>query len=491
LAFVPPFESTNHVIPPKLINQDLLPGAVPTNAFWTNFLVGDDHGLNQGAGQVTLSPYTVRNLPQRLEVSYGNDRRVVSNESIVEYFNADIAFSGFSNDQTKRATSREVVAFDPFSVTLQYYFQNETNDNANHFFKPFLVRGSPYMTVEYQNISPLLEFNSTIKKINQKPILNSNTFTDSRFEIEMEVYSTKNTSKLQKWIIYFEEERTLKVKFVNEIHQAPYSVTGWINAFTLYRLIDQRPYTGVIRAAIVPEDPQDDTIKLLDQHVALYPIRTSIQHEVNGLTGKIHFCWETKQFRSIKHVPSLLVLADPHHMDSFSPIQSPGFEIQKQMGHRTLKSYMTPILLGQNHCWILEEKLSKIMWNAPQNVPDQYVAPIKEALLKDANFTPQALDPYFFGKEISRQARLVLIADQLKLEETRDHLLNHMEKWIEPWMIGQNMDPFVYDKKWGGICSKNGLAGVFWMTDFGNGWYNDHVSTMYNYCTVYVYSYVV
>lgn len=48
LALLPPFVARGHPIPPKIINRAAFPGAIPTNAFWTNLLVGDDHGLNPG-----------------------------------------------------------------------------------------------------------------------------------------------------------------------------------------------------------------------------------------------------------------------------------------------------------------------------------------------------------------------------------------------------------------------------------------------------------
>lgn len=48
LTLLPPFVSRKHPIPPKVIDRAAFAGAIPTNAFWTNLLVGDDHGLNPG-----------------------------------------------------------------------------------------------------------------------------------------------------------------------------------------------------------------------------------------------------------------------------------------------------------------------------------------------------------------------------------------------------------------------------------------------------------
>jgi endo-1,3(4)-beta-glucanase len=110
----------------------------------------------------------------------------------------------------------------------------------------------------------------------------------------------------------------------------------------------------------------------------------------------------------------------------------------------------------------------------PSRIPD-----IIKALRNDSadGSFPNASDPYFFGKQIARQARLVLIADTLRQNDIMESILDRLESFLLPWLVGRNEDYFVYDTVWGGLCSTNGLRGVFWMTDFGNGWYNDHVSS--------------
>lgn len=41
-------------------------------------------------------------------------------------------------------------------------------------------------------------------------------------------------------------------------------------------------------------------------------------------------------------------------------------------------------------------------------------------------------------------------------------------------IAGKNSDPLRYDDSYGGVVSTNGVNDPY--ADFGNGWYNDHVS---------------
>ncbi|TMW59254.1 hypothetical protein Poli38472_004323 [Pythium oligandrum] len=496
LKLSPPFDHKLHIIPPKMINRSAFTQAIPTNAFWTNLLVGDDHGLNVGAGQVTLSPYTVRSLPKRLDISYGDSRRVATNTSITEYFNADVSFTGYSRkiaeDQVGlsrllgdgNSTSRHVVAFDPLSVTVQYSFDegDSNGQTPKQYMDTLLVRGSPYVTVDYHEVIPVIEFNATVYSINAVPVQNEDEptpgrqqWTGKRFEIDIGVYGATNDTVRQKWVLYFAEERTLNLQFANEKDYRAYNLRGELTIPTNVRLVDSDLYTGVARIAIVPDVERDGVLSSLDDHATVYPVGSSVNADVEGDAALVTFCWKVKSVDgAVNPTNPLLMLANPHHVDSFSQNKQTDatFKQLSPFGHRTIKSYMTPV---RGNCWTLEEKLPQVGFDTNQTIADQsQVDEIKNSLVLDANYTPVAQDPYFFGKEIGRQARLVLIADTLGEDKIRDELLNKLEEWIQPWLVGENEDPFVYDYAWGGLCSENGLSGIFWMTDFGNGWYNDH-----------------
>ncbi|KAL3665140.1 hypothetical protein V7S43_009772 [Phytophthora oleae] len=499
LTMRPPFEEKLHPIPPKLVRRNGFGRSLPTNEFWSNLLVADSHGLNAGGGEVTLSPYTVRSLPKRLEISYGDSRRVATKDAVTEYFNVDASFTAYSqkalaSNETPSAllgdgnsTSRNVVAFDVLSVLLQYYYGEDKK-----WMKVPMVRGSPYITVEYQNVLPVLEFNATVLTVNgqqlqeKDPLAKWNelqTWTSNRFELDLEVYgageSAHGTGKsLQKWILYFDKERTLQLQFANEKDYRLYNWRGEITTPTNVRLVDTDFYSGAARLAIVPQGASQAAVDALDKTAAIYPVGSSITTDVNAVNASFSFCWKTKRFPDLGEpnlkstsTAELLMLANPHHAATLNP-DSDAFQVLGQFGHRTLKSNMTAVL---GSCWEMQETLPTASFQEENvQIQPQYLEAIKVALANDSNYTPEADDPYYFGKEIGRQARLVLIADKLDEKELRDNILDKLEGWLTPWMLGQNSDHFVYDRSWGGLCSLNGLKGVFWMTDFGNGWYNDH-----------------
>ncbi|KAL4088413.1 hypothetical protein PRIC1_012835 [Phytophthora ramorum] len=497
LTMRPPFVEKLHPIPPKLVRRNGFGRSLPTNEFWSNLMVGDGHGLNAGAGEVTLSPYTVRSLPRRLEISYGDSRRVATTDAVTEYFNVDASFTAYShktldgNDTALlgdgNSTSRNVAGFDALSVLLQYYYQED-----NKWMKVPMVRGSPYVTVEYENVLPVLEFNGTVSAINGKQVQETDplapwnelqTWTSNRFELELEVYGTGESAhgtgkSQQKWILYFDKVRTLQLQFANEKDYRLYNWRGELTTPTNIRLVDTDFYSGAARLAIVPQGAPQAAVEALDKAASIYPVASSITTDVDDVNASFSFCWKTKQFPDLGEpnlnstsTAELLMMANPHHAATFKS-DSDAFQVLGQFGHRTLKSNMTAVL---GSCWEMQETLPTASFQEEDvQIQPKYLEAIKVALANDSNYTPEADDPYYFGKEIARQARLVLIADKLGEKEPRDEILDNLEEWLTPWMLGQNGDHFVYDRSWGGLCSLNGLKGVFWMTDFGNGWYNDH-----------------
>ncbi|KAG6617055.1 putative endo-1,3(4)-beta-glucanase [Phytophthora cinnamomi] len=501
LTMRPPFEEKLHPIPPKLVRRSGFGRALPTNEFWSNLMVADGHGLNAGGGEVTLSPYTVRSLPKRLDVSYGDSRRVATRDAVTEYFNVDASFTAYSRKALPAAgnatpsallgdgnsTSRNVAGFDALSALLQYHFEQD-----GKWMKALLVRGSPYVTVEYQNVLPVLEFNASVLAVNGEQVQQKDplapwnelqTWTSNRFELQTEVYgageSAQGTGKAQQtWILYFDKVRTLQLQFANEKDYRPYNWRGELTTPTNIRLVDTDFYSGAARLAIVPQGAPQAAVDALDKAAAIYPVGSSITTDVGSVNASYSFCWKTKRFPDLGEpnlkstsTAELLMLANPHHAATLKP-DSDVFQVLGQFGHRTLKSNMTAVL---GSCWEMQETLPTASFQEENvQIQPQYLEAIKVALANDSNYTPEAEDPYYFGKEIGRQARLVLIADKLDEKEIRDEILDKLEEWLTPWMLGQNGDHFVYDRSWGGLCSLNGLKGVFWMTDFGNGWYNDH-----------------
>ena len=72
------------------------------------------------------------------------------------------------------------------------------------------------------------------------------------------------------------------------------------------------------------------------------------------------------------------------------------------------------------------------------------------------------------GKELARLALLAVIADELGDVASRELSVSRLTDMLEPWLLGNNADPLMYDATWGGLCTADGLADHD--ADFGNGW---------------------
>ena len=120
-------------------------------------------------------------------------------------------------------------------------------------------------------------------------------------------------------------------------------------------------------------------------------------------------------------------------------------------------------------------KLTQIGWNyaLSNKLSTSQLDDIARQLQRDVKIDlPTSADPYNFGKEVARLARLALIADELGIADARANALANIEAALLPWLNQENSDPFVYDKTYGGVVPLIGLVNQF--GDFGAGWYSDH-----------------
>ncbi|OQR87374.1 endo-1,3(4)-beta-glucanase [Achlya hypogyna] len=455
----PPFPKETNLIVPKL-HSPAWKGAIPSNAWWTNFLIADGHGEHLGEGQVTLTPYTVIGLSSGLQVSYGDDRRVGDNAIIQEYFADDLVFSSNPAPNT-----RQVVWFDSLNVRLEFKRQGHAGT-----FTALLARGSPYMSVNYKGLVPKLSLGGSIGAITmcagEAIGSTAKTFTGTQFHFHTRI----ERNLVQEWLVFF-----------------PTNVTLLVDAHTA--TVQATTFSGIVRAAILPQGEAKASYKALVRQLSnTVPVATSIKVGTAGDTGAVSFAWQTKLMApNATGDNDLLMLAFPHHVDAFGDLANANvtsvldtrpdiapagaLKVLGAMGHRTLKGNLTAVV---GAAWTLVEPLTKVGFFSPRPIDPRRVHDISAALDKDAAYRPSAADPYFFGKEVARQARLILIADQVHNLSVRDSLVAKVEGWLTRWLTLQNSDFFVYDTVWGGVCSNTGLKGVFYMTDFGNGWYNDH-----------------
>ena len=94
---------------------------------------------------MAVLPYGVKTVDAGIQVSYGATRRSVSQIAITDPFVTDLQISA-----TQSYISRAVESFDNISVAMTY------KTALNGKFKTYLVKGSPYVTVIYENATPII-----------------------------------------------------------------------------------------------------------------------------------------------------------------------------------------------------------------------------------------------------------------------------------------------------------------------------------------------
>lgn len=402
----PPFDNVQHPLAPSPFwGSPVAP--LPTNAEWMNLVLGN------GKNPINILPYVINALEGGFEVSA--PKRVVSDKAIVSGIEHELSFRS-----TELAASRKLIDHDLFSATMQW------SAGAGKTLTAPLVRGMPYATAIYTDLTPFIGSSHAILSVNDATT--PSPVTDERFRIAL--------NNGQTWVLYATPNITL----------------NW-NAIGLTAA---QPFNGALRAALVFDAP--DALSVLDAHRAAYPKGGDVAVSVTGDTATIDFKWE-KQGSG-----PLLMMALPHHVDTLKDAGT------TDLSQRTIKGDMVAVT---GDAWSMTEPLTTITWSAPSGIGADKRTDIKNALIADAaGEKPDAGDPYTFGKQVARFARLALIAEELKEEEIAAMIRQKMKASLDPWLQGKNADALKYDKTWGGICSTDGLGSE--NKDFGQGWYNDH-----------------
>lgn len=165
----------------------------------------------------------------------------------------------------------------------------------------------------------------------------------------------------------------------------------------------------------------------------------------------------------------LITLALPLHEQHMTS----GHKLGAALRFDCMKGPMVP-LLGES--WSLAVPLARAGLRARRGVPKDKVQAIQDALAEDLGAPgvtqPLARDPYFFGKEAARLARLVLVAEELGADEEAGSAAEALAEALGPWL--SRGGPLVYDRTYGGIVSAASLDSERCLGEFGNAGYNDH-----------------
>lgn len=432
-----PFKAATHPEAPSS-----LWGAVvkpyPTGAFWTNLVV------KNGDGPVALHPYGVKCLDSGVHVSYGPTRRSVTQMYITDIFATDLQI----NSQ-ESYTSRALERYDNGSVTMAY-----TTAGGGRY-RAYLVKGAPFVTVSYENLTPVIQ--SPLMKITSVDARVRNNAPGVQYIVTL--------GNFQRWLVFCSEP----VVFV------------WKdNALTASSVVR----AGVVRVAILPSQQAEAAFSTLMTYVARYPIgvQTSLVYSVGNNGPQDKTSTLCMNFVTGGTGP-LLMYALPHHRFAAAGTGPADASPQISEESRAAQTTLTPIysMKGKLRAivadsWKLQISLSpQPTWNyaLSEKLPTPQLDQIALQLMLDVKTNlPTATDPYSFGKQIARMARLALISDYLGIPDARLQAITTLENSFSPWVTGGNADALLYDRVYGGVVPTAGLADQ--QADFGSGWYSDH-----------------
>ncbi|KDO28959.1 hypothetical protein SPRG_20067 [Saprolegnia parasitica CBS 223.65] len=410
-----PYVNVTHPLqaPRSHLHPSIAGSPFPTGAFWTNFVLGNE--------AVASLPYSVKVIDQQLQISY--PFRVVTAANIIEGFTAELVVD-------VGASPLVVVRYDALSVTLSF----QDGGILLH-----LVRGSPYITLEYKGATPLLSSALEMLSLKDDPAHNCSELLLGNWH---------------KWLLFAS------------------SPMQWTRDGKTFR--GPSSYNGVLRLGL---ELYSGARPLLAQHASTYPVGAAISHHVDAKNASImhwRFDWTTASFPG-RSAPPLLMTCLLHHMDTFTA----NMTLLDEVKYMAIRGPMTGVV---GNTWRFLDVIEDPAWDYPSQgimaSPGSpayvaAVAAIKAALQSDIALYPTfTLDAYNFGKQIAREARLVLMAERFNDSSTVAIGLAKMKRELAKWWDPASTNCFYYDTTYGGLVTKAGLADRD--AEFGAGYYNDH-----------------
>ncbi len=473
---------------------DSLTAPYPTNA-WFNlfFLYGTAYPNPQGSVGQNFSWVNPYNIGSGYNyIGYSNPRSLLGinykpfavtatggSFPTVNWDNGAYMYFGTTNPANFTPIIRN--DYTDLSVTVKFY--NTTNAN-NYYYAP-IVRGMPYVTMFYNNVTPAIYFPSpAVWKVNDVIAAANQTFTGTEFKVQT-VVGDPNLYRSQTWLLFSSQSITLQFSQ---------------GAQTL-GLIGTSNFTGYIRAAHLTyaNDPNaaDTTTRktLLRSYAKFVPVRgevgASIPNGSQNATLNFNF---TRYNEGSLTGDSLLMMALPHHADIL-----PGGSTTNILKYQVLKGTMSEV---KTKTWSMTEQLPGYSWSPRSgglaNVPLAWCDTLQFYVNGDlVNFNRQYqwMDIYSAGKSLAKLGRIIEIADELydrdqtryaSMQPLASRMRDSLQIFLGKWLNGNSSifyngvpyqkDSLLYDTKFRGIISSrshdslNQNNGI----DFGSALYNDH-----------------
>jgi len=382
---------------------------LPTNVWWQNLV------LNDGTNVANAFPYVVKCSADGLSAS-------MPGITVGETFVFSTFIPNWTLGSIENLNAHQVNGWDPLSVNVGW-----DASSAGGSLQAPIVRGMPYLTVQYTNLTPEFTTVHALLSVNGASV--SVTHTDSRFELAL--------NNGQTWVLYT---------------SSPISLSGAAGGLTA-----TGPFTGVARMALLSGNGAVVNESLLDAHADVYPLGGQVDAVATGDVAVLTFDWNLASMSGATPT-TVLQCALPHHLPVLEEVP------EASTSYPTIKGPMQAVVAGS---WHMDEALTTIGFEAPGGIAPSLEQDVRDALYADTDFAITAADTYFGGKQLAAVGRLAVIADELEETTLAANYRSALGNALHPWLQGTNSDPLRYDQTWGGVISNSGGS-------FDMGLYNDH-----------------
>ncbi|KAJ1702381.1 hypothetical protein LUZ63_002160 [Rhynchospora breviuscula] len=367
--------------------------------------------LNNGTQPEYIHPYLIKSSLTSLSIS--SPSRYHTPAFIYQTFTADLTISSTSNP----SQTHQISSYHDLSITL----------DLPPSLRFYLVRGSPYVTFTTLAGPTDLSFSTVHAVLSVTPNDSCTKYT-----------LTMNSG--QTFIIY---------------SSSPLNLEQSNNS-----LLTAKGFSGFVRIAVLP-DPSYEQV--LDRFSSCYPV--SGEASMNR-----PFCIEYNWVK--KGWGELLLLAHPLHLKLLSDDSC--VTVLDDFKYRSIDGDLVGVV---GDSWVLKADPISPTWHSMKGVSEDGYDEITSALRKDVESLKSnpitTASSYFYGKAIARAARFALIGEEIGCKDVIPTIQQFLKSSITPWLDGTfNGNGFLYDKKWGGLVTRMGVADTG--ADFGFGVYNDH-----------------
>ena len=167
----------------------------------------------------------------------------------------------------------------------------------------------------------------------------------------------------------------------------------------------------------------DASVSQWDNYALGYVESGEVKYQINNNVAELQYVWH------ILGSNTTLMYALGHHIEYLEHVDAKRTGIKAY----TVKGDMEAI---SGSSWIMKIPLSNTSWYATKKIDANKVQAILEALQNDQYLKATAPDPYWFGLELARSARLALIADELGEDEIATNIRKSMKEAIITWLEG-------------------------------------------------------